>query len=300
MKRMRVSSRWRSLLACCALALPAHAWATVLPCEFPDDADAAGGLRQRIAETACREHADWYAPFINAEGRVGWQDGHIPMEAEGGIEKLASGSAPWRRVAEYWRSTPALDNLRGAKGAKECAAPTGEWLDDAACRAFILDHPWSAAFVSYVMKRAGVDDFAFSAEHITYLRAAHAAKAERPRYRLVAPERERPEVGDLLCYSREARVATHADLVAFLDAGGIGLKTHCDIVVGVDLDGDRKLYTIGGNVLQTVMLRKLPLNAAGRFVPPRAAPEEATCRINRERACSLNAKAWIALLKLRD
>lgn len=297
---MRLASRWRSLLACVALTLSARAGATVLPCEFPEDARTPTGLRLRIAQTACREHADWYAPFINLEGRVGWQDGRIPMEAEGGVEKLASGGAPWRRVAEYWRSTPALDNLRGAKGAQACAAPTGDWQDDAACRAFILDHPWSAAFVSYVMKRAGVDDFAFSAEHITYLRAAHAATGERPRYRLVAPDRERPEVGDLLCYSRQARVASHADLVAFLDAGGIGLKTHCDIVVGVDLNGDRKLYTIGGNVLQTVMLRKLPLNAAGRFVPPRAAPEDATCRLNAERACSLNAKPWIALLKLRD
>ena len=63
MKHMRAMSRWRALFVCCALALSARAGATVLTCEFPDDAGAAGGLRQRIAETACRENAEWYAPL---------------------------------------------------------------------------------------------------------------------------------------------------------------------------------------------------------------------------------------------
>lgn len=300
MSAMRIVSHWRSLLAFCALALPVHAWATVLPCEFPEGARTPTGLRLRIAEAACREHADWYAPFINGDGRVGWQEGHVPMEAEGGAERLASGTAPWQRVAEYWRRTPALDNLRRANGAKECEALSGVWQDSAACRSFILDHPWSAAFVSYVMKRAGVEDFAYSAEHIVYMRDAYASTSPRKRYRLVAPGRERPEVGDLLCYSREARVADYRGLIAFFEQGGGSLKTHCDIVVGVDLNGDSKLYTIGGNLMQTVMMRKLPLNAAGRFVPQPKADDDASCRMNDERACSLNAKAWVALLKLRE
>ncbi|MBW8850022.1 MAG: DUF2272 domain-containing protein [Xanthomonadales bacterium] len=297
---MRLSSRGLSLVVFAALALSARAGASVRPCEFHDGPRQPTGLRLRIAEAACREHADWYAPFINAEGRVGWQDGRVPMEAEGGAERLASGTPPWQRVAEYWRRTPALDGLRRANGAKECEALSGAWQDSAACRAFILDHPWSAAFVSYVMKRAGVEDFASSAEHIVYMRDAYASTSPRRRYRLVAPWRERPEVGDLLCYSREARVADYRGLVAFFDQGGGSLKTHCDIVVGVDLDGDSKLYTIGGNLMQTVMMRKLPLNASGRFVPPAATADDAPCRMNEERACSLNAKAWVALLKLRD
>lgn len=289
------------LLALCALALlPVAAHATVRPCEFPEGPRQPTGLRLRIAEAACREHADWYAPFINGEGRVGWQDGRIPMEAEGGAERLASGTRPWQRVAEYWRRTPAFETLRGANGAKECEAQSGAWRDSAACRAFILDHPWSAAFVSYVMKRAGVEDFAYSAEHIVYLRDAYASASARKPYRLVAPWRERPDVGDLLCYSREARVADYRSLIAFFEQGGGSLKTHCDIVVGVDLNGDSKLYTIGGNLLQTVMMRKLPLSAAGRFVPSPPAADDAPCRMNEERACSLNAKAWVALLKLRE
>jgi len=296
---MRLPFRRLPILALCALALPLPAFATVQPCEFPEGPRQPAGLRLRIAEAACREHADWYAPFINGEGRVGWQDGHLPMEAEGGAERLASGTPPWQRVAEYWRRTPAFDGLRGANGAKECEAQSGAWRDSAACRVFILDHPWSAAFVSYVMKRAGVEDFKYSAEHIVYIRDAYASSSMRKRYRLVAPASEKPEVGDLLCYSREARVTTHRELVALFEQGGGGLKTHCDIVVGVDLNGDSKLYTIGGNLLQTVMMRKLPLNAAGRFVPPSPTPDDAPCRMNQERACSVSAKAWVALLKLQ-
>jgi hypothetical protein len=295
---MRRGSWFAAVVVLVACGFAARAEASVRPCEFPEGAKPVSALRLRIAQVACREHTDWYAPFINGEGRVGWQDGFIPMEAELKDEKLANGNRPWQRVADYWRRTPALRNLRGIDGARECEQPSGEWRDTAACRSFILDNPWSAAFVSYVMKAAGVEDFGFSHEHIAYIRDAYDPASPRRRYRLVAPDRETPEIGDLLCYSREPRIANHRDLIAFFERGGGGLRTHCDIVVGVDLDGDSKLYLIGGNVMQTVMMRKLPLNARKRFVPP---PRVAgPCRINEERACSLNAKAWVALLRLRE
>ncbi len=87
---------------------------------------------------------------------------------------------------------------------------------------------------------------------------------------------------------------------AFIEQGGSGLKTHCDIVVGVDLDGDSKLYVIGGNVMQTVVMRKMSLNARGVFVPPGQSKDDGECSINSERHCSLNRKNWIALLKLQE
>jgi len=55
---------------------------------------------------------------------------------------------------------------------------------------------------------------------------------------------------------------------------------------------------IGGNVSQTVMMRKLPLNADKRFSP--SAQPRGECRMNQERGCSLNGKHWVGLLKLQD
>jgi hypothetical protein len=132
-----------------------------------------------------------------------------------------------------------------------------------------------------------------------YLRAAYAASGASGPYRLVAPSAEKPELGDLLCYSRQGGVENHRDLIAMFERGERELATHCDVVVGVNLDGDSKLYVVGGNVLQAVAMRKLSLNARGVFSPPAAAPERGECGMNREHDCSLSRKRWIALLKLQ-
>ena len=55
-------------------------------------------------------------------------------------------------------------------------------------------------------------------------------------------------------------------------------RSHCDIVVAANVDDDRTLYVIGGNVFDTVTMRMLPLDAEGRLLasavqlPVRAAP----------------------------
>src|SRR3546814_12345854 len=41
------------------------------------------------------------------------------------------------------------------------------------CRAFVIDTPWSATFVSWVMRRAQVPGFNGSASHVNYVRAAY-------------------------------------------------------------------------------------------------------------------------------
>jgi hypothetical protein len=284
------------LLACGGLA-----GARTLPCEFTEADAQRHPIGIQIAKTACREHADWHAPFIGLDGRAGWRDGRNPMEAEGGQDRLLDRTLPWKRVATYWSSTPALDQMIASKihGAAECRTEATTWSAAAFCRSFIVDNPWSAAFVSHVMQESGVNDFSFSRDHMGYLRAAYAGAGKSGPYRLVAPSGETPELGDLLCYSREGRVKTHRDLIALFERGGRELGTHCDVVVGVDLDGDSKLYVIGGNVLQAVAMRKLSLNARGVFSPPRVAAGRGECRMNRDEDCSLNRKHWIALLKLR-
>lgn len=301
--------RHASLMLIVLMTLPAfidRAEARTQPCEL-QDIDPGGDSRGiRIVRVACKEHADWFSPFINSEGRAGWKDGRIAMEAEGGSDRLLDGTPPWKRVAAYWRETPALDQMigMGLNGAQECKSidqsknENEQWQRSASCRAFIVSNPWSAAFVSYVMKVAGVDDFAFSHEHMAYIFDAYDQSAGDKPYRMVPPDKERPELGDLLCYSRSDSVKNYRELVAFFEMNKRQLFTHCDVVVGVNLNGDSKLYVVGGNVIQTVTMRKLALNEAGFFSPTTLVDGE--CRINNERGCSLSRKKWIALLKLQD
>ena len=58
-----------------------------------------------------------------------------------------------------------------------------EILREAALRAAVTDTPWSAAFISYVIRQSGVapDAFKFSNAHRAYIYDAFAASAaERP------------------------------------------------------------------------------------------------------------------------
>jgi hypothetical protein len=293
------STKWGAfLLGGMLVFASSHGHAQRAPCEFEPEQRQKAPLGVRIAEAACAEYRDWYRPFIDLSGRAGWRDGDLAMEGEGASGRLSNGDEPWRRVAAYWKSTPVLAQLsaRSINGASDCAGELKSWAQTSSCRAFVLDNPWSAAFVSSMMKKTGVRDFVFSASHMTYIVDAFEAAVDKP-YRLMPPDREKPAIGDLLCYSRSERVRTHEDLLAFLRAGNRRLDSHCDIVVAANLNGDSKLYVIGGNVLHTVPMRKLNLNARGLFSPPKH--REGECRLNKTDNCSLNQKYWFALLKLQ-
>ena len=69
------------------------------------------------------------------------------------------------------------------------------------------------------------------------------------------------------------------------------------------------LYLIGGNVLNAVTLRKLPLDATGHAIPP-TLPLSGTggedtddpgtyCSPGNEAACNFNRQDWAVLLKLQ-
>ncbi|RZI72493.1 MAG: DUF2272 domain-containing protein [Pseudomonas sp.] len=276
--------------------------AQIGPCTFTAAQQASSPQRIAIANVACEEHKNWRQPFINLDGRAGWQDGYIPMEAEGEGDALVDGILPWKRVAAYWRDTPALAQMvaLGIDGAAQCVNEEqfDKWHVEASCRTFIVSNPWSGAFVSYVIQKSGTKNFTYSHKHITYMRDANDAHPGGP-YHLVDFKKEKPETGDLLCYSRAGAVASHRSLVEYMKQRDDSLYTHCDVVVASNLGGDSKLYVIGGNVLQTVMMRKLSLDSAGYFSPPRTSRGGA-CRVNEERDCSLSRKYWIALLKLQE
>jgi hypothetical protein len=230
----------------------------------------------RIAAIACQENHAWFRPFIDADGRAG---GQAVYEAEN--DALADGAQAWRKVAAYWNGS-GLGSGCGTAGA--------------ACRSFVVDTPWSAAFVSWVMRQARVPGFAASSRHVDYVRAAHRASLASP-YRLLPPLEAAPAAGDMLCYVRgQSRALGYPGLLDMLD-GGNGLPMHCDIVVATE---GGIAWLVGGNVQQTVALRMLRLDAQGRFadLPMRGASNE-PCSPDTPAQCNLNRQDWAALLKLR-
>jgi hypothetical protein len=262
-------------------------------------ADPCGGTQPgtstaaRIAATACRENVRWHSAFIDTDGRLASQQ---VIEAQ--AAPLADGVPAWQRVAGYWRETGLLQRMAGFDGASQCMGPVagagGAW-----CRAFLIDTPWSAAFVSWVMMHAGVPGFRPSPSHVDYVRAAY--RGDGSPWRFADPDREPAATGDMLCYVRvDSRTYGHAGLGAFFaQPGSTGLPMHCDVVVGVEREAGR-LHLVGGNVLHGVTRRLIPINRAGLpWNLPRGSGESGSCWPSNPAGCSFNRKDWAALLKLR-
>jgi soluble lytic murein transglycosylase-like protein len=133
-------------------------------------------------------------------------------------------------------------------------------------RAWQYDHPWSAVFISYVMRQAGAGDaFEYASAHATYVAAAKRARQSGLAWRFWAYRINEvaPMVGDLVCRDRRLCEKCRCAGVTYesLERGG---KTHCDIVVGVDRAKNR-IRVIGGNVNQSVDEKFIALDANGHL-----------------------------------
>ena len=60
----------------------------------------------------------------------------------------------WRRVASYWQGAGLAWPPDGLSSQADCFGEDRQ--RNALCRVFLIDTPWSAVFVSWVMARAGV------------------------------------------------------------------------------------------------------------------------------------------------
>ena len=253
-------------------------------------------IATRIAAVACDEHIDWYRPFIDSDGRLA---SSTVVEAES--TDLQSGAGPaWLRVAAYWRDAGLLQQMGVYQGASECGyAGAAGGMPAQACRGFVVDQPWSAAFISWTMQRAGVPGFLSSPSHFDYVRAARKNPQGSP-YLFQDPQTNAPATGDMLCYVRTGRVYGYAGLAEAIDGGAKGLKMHCDIVVAANVGSDSHAYLIGGNVQQAVTMRVLNINAAGRFwnLPMRSQGDVA-CSPDSPASCNFNRQDWAVLLKLK-
>jgi peptidoglycan hydrolase-like protein with peptidoglycan-binding domain len=122
-------------------------------------------------------------------------------------------------------------------------------------------HPWSAAFISWVMRKSGAGNaFNYSAAHAAYTKAAkdnRLANNSNP-FKAYRTSETAPQAGDLVCKSRAGSGATYDNIRP-------GMATHCDIVTEVQ---PGRLLTIGGNVSDSVKMTPVSTDGNGRVSDP--------------------------------
>jgi hypothetical protein len=319
-------------------------------------------LGRRIAQIAIDEFTRFGGHEIDSNGRLF----HFGLtEAEHAEESDVArqprlGHLGWWQVMKYWRALYGADaaeklEVRGYRDASTAtdgkqAAPLlrttaaqllrdaesvsdpaeREILREAALRAAIIDTPWSAAFISYVIRQSGVsaNAFHFSNAHRDYIYDAFATSVaeltshtggERI-YRACPLTATKPRPGDLICDQHapalaDASAAAVRERIRTELAGGTAARsirqTHCDVVAYIDAQA-RKVYAISGNAYQAVTARKLNLRRDLKFSaaqkghcggpgdwtlpqPAANAPRAAGLAKN----CSLNDEKWFVLLQLR-
>jgi len=148
-------------------------------------------------------------------------------------------------------------------GIKERQAPEriGDYWNavDKPGRTGLDDIPWSAAFISWDIESAGVprDLFCPNSTHTIYVERM-VERAKRPGAAFIAhrPNERAPQVGDLICASRNGSGTTLDNLNR-----GSG---HCDIVVELR---PGEVHAIGGNVGDSVSRSVFPLDGNGFLSP---------------------------------
>lgn len=236
----------------------------------------------KIAQLALYEHQIWGQSFINSKGHIAKYSHY-----ESTNSRLKNGSLAWERVFAYWRDGGTLNKITHPLTCK---------INKNGCRAFISDTPWSSAFVSYIMKQAGVD-FLGSPLHFDYIRHSWQSLGD---YRTADPFTNAINKGDLLCYLRSKEtyhIDTYQAFNIYLNTQNTPLPAHCDIAVYID-STTQEVWLIGGNVVHTVMLRKMPLDNQGKVIFPKAPTHP--CTPTHDGDCNFNRQNWVVLLKLQE
>jgi len=297
---------------------------------------------EHLAAIAESEYRQFSGHRIDAQGRI-WKFGNDEVETERLHDGRPDDRYAWRRVWRYWQTLDqhvpgTLDTRRVTwaagladdpahadrshmttlrdifaklpkQGDPAYDAATDEIVRESVIRATISDTPWSAAFISYLMDQAGLsaEEFRYASAHAVYIKPALEAQPGYA-YRACDVRRTVPRVGDLICYGRAAQpLRSYADWMAHKDELGSQVKSHCDLVVAVDLAAS-KIESIGGNVEQSVTWRRLMLDADGHLSTRHLMGEQARERGPNGRVCSedasceksdLNQQYWGLLLRLR-
>jgi hypothetical protein len=178
--------------------------------------------------------------------------------------------AVFQRVGEYWNTlaeTPKYKDWKGYNGRSDSVFDLDANGEVVGVPKVNKNQPWSAAFISWVMRRAGAGSrFAYSSSHSTYIvKALKEAKNAASVEPFIARRHNdyAPKIGDLIaCERRKDTDATFDTYIRHVAAGKF--EAHCDFVVAIDA-GARTLTTIGGNVSQSVKRKTWPINEQGRI-----------------------------------
>jgi hypothetical protein len=115
---------------------------------------------------------------------------------------------------------------------------------------YYISQPWSAAFISWVLKQSGAgDEFKYAPAHSVYI--AESVKNRKQnndkKFKGYKPREVSVEVGDLVCYPRQGGVTYDSPA---------GYISHCDLVTDVT---NGVATVIGGNVSDSVSKKKYTL-----------------------------------------
>ncbi|MBY3383207.1 DUF2272 domain-containing protein [Rhizobium laguerreae] len=192
---------------------------------------ASGASQSGFASTAailCEQEWKYFGrQEYNANGAA-IRVGHKEAEAE------------WaKKIGEYWSFGVNISGIDGTN----------------------TDHPWSAAFISWIMRSVRNNEtlFRYSSRHAVFI-------SQAIRQRLAGVEasfwghrlnEHRPRVGDIVCYARESGVDYDHQKSGDYDG-------HSDIVVQVE---ESLIWVIGGNVGNSVTKRPLELDLNGYVKP---------------------------------
>jgi V8-like Glu-specific endopeptidase len=190
------------------------------------DSPRGSSLRQRIAEVAEREWRNW---------------------GQGTLSETAP--AATQLLIEYYKV--------GVKRSRTTA--------ELRSKSWQAKHPWSAVFVSYVMRVAGAGaSFGYSAAHTGYVVAAKqaAAKHNAAKFRAFRIRQVPLEVGDVVCRDRVSIQNGKCFGTTFnnVESGG---HSHGEIVVEVNPQLGYAI-TVGGNTSQEYPKKGLSGNTAGK------------------------------------
>ncbi len=218
-------------------------------------------VRDRILGIAAAEWREWGGLVQDdvARGLALGGTARAPLPA-----RLESRPDNTPRLIAYWRSVPrdegAIARNRPLFAADPAAPPPGLWAEPA----------WSAAFISYVMLRAGVDtaEFPPDASHARYLDALTDTAAAWPGqapFLPLSPALAAPAPGDLVCTDRSATPLP--DWAARAAEAGRFRPMHCDLVLAV---APGIVAAVGGNVADAVVLTRYAADDRGLLLPRQA------------------------------
>ena len=143
----------------------------------------------------------------------------------------------WQRIVQYWNE---------ALSRRDIDNPTD-----------VGNVPWSAAFISWVMKQSGAgNQFKYNASHSVYIRDSIKKRKDQVKdaaFIAFKIDEVTPEVGDLVCAPRGNQTVTYDTTENYI--------SHCDLVVA---KRSNEIDIIGGNVSDSVTQKTLKLDANGK------------------------------------